>query len=293
MHYKPEKFLISELSTILSNALAEDIGGSDITSGALLKDNRILKAQIVSKENNVIVCGLGVVRGVFKQLDKNIKIIDQVKDGQEINKGKIVITIIGPAVKILNGERTALNFLGKLSGIATKTRRLVKKVSKYKVKILDTRKTTPGLRILEKYAVRIGGGYNHRFGLFDQVLIKDNHIRILKKTFPGIAINDIILMARKNIKQRVPIEIEVKNIQELKLALTAGPDIVMLDNMSITQIRKSVLIKNKCNKKIKLEASGNINEKDIVSIASSGVDFMSLGGLTHSTQAVDYSLNVV
>jgi nicotinate-nucleotide pyrophosphorylase (carboxylating) len=193
----------------------------------------------------------------------------------------------------LRAERTALNFLGRLSGIATKTRLVVEKVGGSQVKILDTRKTTPGLRELEKYAVRVGGGYNHRFGLYDQVLIKDNHIKICRDAASDCDVGSLVARAKKQVSSRTLVEIEVKNLNELVSALKAGPQSIMLDNMPIAQMRKAVMLRDVHNKEVKLEASGNITEANIAGVARCGVDFISLGALTHSVICADFSLNVI
>ena len=255
------------------------------------KDVKII-AQIVAKEKNFVVCGVDLVKYIFRQLAKDIKITAAVKDGDFLRKKSLICTISGPAQAILKGERTALNFLGRLSGIATKTNKLLSKVRKCKVKILDTRKTTPGLRGLEKFAVRLGGGYNHRYGLFDQVLIKDNHIKILRIGTPDLSLNGIIRQVKKKLKPKKLIEVEVSSLKEFKMVLPAAPDIMMLDNMSLRLIRKAVHLKNLINKKVKLEASGNISKRNIKNIAKSGVDFISIGQLTHSVDNIDFGLYV-
>jgi len=289
---KKNKKTTPEVSLLIASALTEDIGDGDITSLALIKKNLSINAEIVCKQGGIVICGLGIVREVFRQLDKRIKVLNFVRDGDIIKKPLSICRITGPAQAILNGERTALNFLGRLSGIATKTKNLADKCKPYKVKILDTRKTTPCWRMLEKYAVRMGGGYNHRLGLFDQVLIKDNHIMIMRGCLNRLTITKIIKQAKEKTHGKKVIEVEVKNIQELKQALKAGPDIIMLDNFGLSGIRKAVTIRNVFNPGIKLEASGNINEQNIVKIAKCGVDFISLGMLTHSVDNADFSLNV-
>ncbi|MCG2712983.1 MAG: carboxylating nicotinate-nucleotide diphosphorylase [Candidatus Omnitrophica bacterium] len=284
--------VLSEVSIIVSNALAEDIGDGDITCEYALNKETKIKAVITSKDNNVVVCGLEVIKEVFRQVDRGIKVVVHVKEGSLLGSKTAICTVTGEAEGILKAERTALNFLGRLSGIATQTKMLTDKIRKYKTLILDTRKTTPGIRVLEKYAVKIGGGSNHRYGLYDQVLIKDNHLRILKKNSSHRTLCDIIKTIRINAPRETIIEIEVSNIQELKDALTGEPDIIMLDNMDTGQMKKAVSLRNKVNKNIKLEASGNITGKNIKSVAICGVDFISMGALTHSVKCVDFSLNV-
>jgi len=288
-----KKHVISDISIIVSNALAEDIGNGDITCEYGLNKTVNIKALIISKEPDVVVCGLDVLKEAFAQVDKRTKVIAHVKEGDRLKGKSEICTIKGAAASILNTERTALNFLGRLSGIATKTRIISDKIRKSKAIILDTRKTTPGLRVLEKYAVKVGGGSNHRTGLFDQVLIKDNHLKILKKTFSGYSLCDIIKQTRKKVPKKIIIEIEVKNISEFKDALMGVPDIIMLDNMNLVAMKKAVELRNKINKHIKLEASGNITGENIRLVAACGVDFISMGVLTHSAECVDFSLNVL
>jgi len=231
---------------------------------------------------------LGIAKEVFKTQDKNIKFKAQVLEGQKIKKGKIIARIFAKAQSILIAERVALNFLNLLSGIATKTRAYVDKVKPYKVKILDTRKTIPGLRELEKYAVRIGGGFNHRLRLDEMILIKDNHLKVTKGYQRLLKVTKGYL-----------VEIEVKNLREFKEAIKAKPDIIMLDNMNPKNIRQAVKIRNSQlptpNSKLptKLEASGRINLKNVKNIAATGVDMISIGELTHSVNSADISLEIL
>ncbi|MDD5746658.1 MAG: carboxylating nicotinate-nucleotide diphosphorylase [Candidatus Omnitrophica bacterium] len=284
---------VSDLALIVTNALIEDIGSGDVTAEALVPEQMRSTAEITLKDNNVIICGVGVLKEVFRQSDRRIKVSLHVKDGERRRKNTLVATITGPSRGILQAERTALNFLGRLSGIATKTRAIVEKVKAIDgVKILDTRKTTPGLRALEKYAVRIGGGYNHRFGLYDQVLIKDNHIKILLDCLPGSNVGTVVSAAKKQVDSHILVEVEVKNLNELVQALRANPDRIMLDNMALPQMKKAVSLRNFYNPNVKLEASGNVTIKNISGVARCGVDFISLGGLTHSVTCADFSLNM-
>ena len=292
MQLNNNETVISDVSIAVSNALAEDIGSGDITCKYALGRKVKIQAVISSKDEQVLVCGLDVIKEVFRQVDPGIKLIAHVKEGRNLKTKTAICTVTGQAESILRAERTALNFLGRLSGIATQTRLLADKISKYKTKILDTRKTTPGLRVLEKYAVKIGGGRNHRFGLYDQVLIKDNHLSIIKKISPKISLCDIIKLTRSNAPKKTIIGIEVSNLGELSDALSGSPDIIMLDNMNIAEMKKSVSLRNRVNKKIKLEASGNITGRNIALVAKCGVDFISMGVLTHSIKCVDFSLNV-
>ena len=271
------------IKDIIKQALREDIGKRDITTTAIIPKHKYAKAILLAKENCVI-CGLGIAREVFKIHDKKIKFNSQVPDGQKIKKGKIIAYISGRAQSILTAERVALNFLSLLSGVATKTRAYSDKVKPYKVKILDTRKTIPGLRELQKYAVRIGGGYNHRMRLDEMALIKDNHIHVTR-------LKNIIEEARRMIPVGMKLEIEVRNLREFKEALEARPDIIMLDNMKVGDIKKAVLLRKAAVSKI--EVSGNVNLNNVRKIAKTGVDMISVGALTHSVKATDISLEIL
>lgn len=281
-----------EIKNIIKTALAEDIGKGDITARPLLSKDKKANAVILAGEGG-IVCGIHIARMVFKLLDKNAKFIPAVKDGDRIRKGQLMAKIYGKASNILLGERVALNFLGMLSGIATRTRQFVDKVRNCRVKIMDTRKTLPGLRGLEKYAVRVGGGYNHRFRLDEMVLIKDNYLNASCVVSRESCVEKIIKIIKKKKPKNVKLEIEVKNLGEFKEALKAKPDIIMLDNMRIDDIKKAVAIKRRtqnAKRKTQLEASGNINLKNISDYARSGVDFISLGTLTKDVHSLDLSL---
>ncbi len=271
--------------SILRLALKEDIGRQDITTKMVVPRNKLVSAILLAKED-CVVCGLAVAFSIFKSCDKNIKFKTQVKEGQRIKKGKILARIFGRAKGILTAERVALNFLSLLCGIATKTRKYVDKIRPYKVKIMDTRKTIPGLRNLEKYAVRIGGGYNHRFGLDEMVLVKDNHLKVIGG-----------YQKLKILKKGYPIELEVKNLKEFKAALKLKPDIIMLDNMSIKNIKKAVALRNNLASwaypKPKLEASGGITLKNVRKFAACGVEIISVGELTHSVNSADISLEII
>lgn len=279
-------FRTTEVKEIIKKALKEDIGKGDITTTTVIPENKYAKAILLAKENCVI-CGLNIAAEVFRIQDKKIKFMSNVLDGKKIKEGKIIAHISGRAQSILTAERVALNFLSLLSGIATKTRAYVDKVKPYKVKILDTRKTIPGLRELEKYAVRIGGGSNHRMRLDEMVLIKDNHLKVMGYGLWVMGLKEI----KNKISPKIKIEIEVKNLKEFKEALEAGPDIIMLDNMKVEDIRKAVLLRKIAVSKI--EVSGNVNLNNVRKIAKTGPDMISVGALTHSVQAVDISLEVL
>jgi len=272
--------------SIARYALNEDVGRADITTESLIPKNKQAKAVILAKEN-FLVCGISLARSIFALKDKSIKFRPQVKDGDMVKKGKVLAILEGPAQGILTAERVALNFLSILSGIATKTKAYVKAAGNNKVKIIDTRKTIPGLRLLQKYAVRIGGGYNHRFSLDEMVMVKDNHLKILGG-FTEV----------KKINHRYKIELEAATLSEFKDAIRFNPDIIMLDNMGISDMKKAVAMRNclsasKTNYAPKLEASGGISLKNIRKVASTGVDMISVGALTHTIDSVDISLEIL
>lgn len=277
---------LKELNSIIRQALAEDIGKGDITTRLIMPADRKVNAIILAKESYV-VCGIIAAGKVFKTVDNKIKFKIYAKDGEFVKKGRTIAIISGHARGILAAERVALNLLSLLSGVATKTREYVRAVRPYKAKITDTRKTIPGLRSLEKYAVRIGGGYNHRMGLDKMILIKDNHLMVVGKAFWDKGIKQI----RSKVSKKMEIEIEVKTLVEFKKALQIKPDVIMLDNMDLASIKKAVLLRNKFYGAYpKLEASGGITLKNIKKIASLGVDMISVGALTHSINATDISL---
>jgi len=268
-----------DIKDIVAAALKEDIGTRDITTEAFIPPDKSVKAIILAKEN-FVVCGLGVAALAFRLQDKDIKFKACVREGQFVKKGKRLAKLSGNARGILTAERVALNFLSLLSGISTKTRKFVNAVKPHKVKILDTRKTIPGLRLLEKYAVRIGGGFNHRFCLDEMVLVKDNHLKI---------VGGIDRLGGFSRKQRT--EIEVKDLREFKTALLLDPDIIMLDNMSVKEMKRAAAAR--ASRKPRLEASGGITLKNIKKIAASGVDMISVGELTDSLNSVDLSLEIL
>ena len=231
-----------------------------------------------------MIAGLPIAKRVFQKLDPTVVCVDNIGDGESIRPGDILSEINGGTRALLSGERLALNILQRLSGIATLTSKYVKAVEGLPVKILDTRKTAPGLRMLDKYAVSVGGGYNHRFGLFDMVLIKDNHIKIAG------GISEAVAVIRKKYRQKYKIEVETSGFEEVKEALIAGADIIMLDNMTPEQMKKAVRI---IDKNAIVEASGGITLRNVKEVAETGVDFISVGSLTHSAPALDIGLYVV
>ena len=275
-----------QIDSIIDLALAEDISRGDITSQGLIPPELQGKASILAKARGIIAGG-EVARRVFLRVDPSLQVEVLIKDGTKVQTGDIVATIFGNVISILKAERVALNFFQRLSGIASQTAQYIAKTKGLGVKITDTRKTTPGLRLLEKYAVRIGGGQNHRFHLGDGILIKDNHLAALRAL--GINIKDIIAKAKQNAPKGAKVEVEVSTPQEALDAAEAGADIIMLDNMSPDEMRRVV---NSVPSQVKIEASGGITLANVRAVAMTGVDFISIGALTHSTQALDISLDI-
>ena len=275
-----------QLDSIIDLALAEDISQGDITSNALIPPDLVGRASILVKENGVLA-GIEVAGRLCHHVDPALKVAVLIKDGDMIQSGDIAATVSGSVASILKAERTALNFLQRLSGIASLTARYVAATRGLAAKIYDTRKTTPGLRLLEKYAVRMGGGYNHRFHLGDAVLIKDNHLAALRAT--GMNLKDIVAKARQNAPRGITVEVEVTGTQEALDALKAGADIIMLDNMSTEEMRQVVKL---VSGRAKLEASGGITLANVHQVAMTGVDVISIGALTHSYRALDISLEI-
>ena len=272
--------LADDIIQSVAFALAEDIGSGDITA-QLIPTDQIAEANIITRED-CIFCGKAWVEEIFKQLDASVEIIWHIEDGQAANANSRLFTLKGNARSLLTGERAALNFVQTLSGTATLSHHYAKRVAHTQVKLLDTRKTIPGLRSAQKYAVACGGCHNHRIGLYDAFLIKENHIAACG----GIA--NAISTAHK-IAPGKPVEVEVESFVELEQALAANADIIMLDNFSIDDMKKAVII---TAGKAKLEASGNINEQTLVPTAETGVDFISIGALTKHCRAVDLSMRV-
>jgi len=265
---------------LIRAALAEDIGPGDVTCNAVLTGEEAGSARAVAKAG-LVVAGLDVFRETFLLVDPGLTFTARAAEGQEVAPGTKLAEVAGALKSILMAERTALNLFQRMCGIATATRAFVQAVAGTKARILDTRKTAPGLRILDKYAVRAGGGTNHRYALFDGVLIKDNHIAAAGGVTPAIA------RARRHIAHTLKIEIEVKNLAELEEALAAGADTIMLDNMSPADMQAAVAL---TAGRVPLEASGNVTRENVRQIAATGVDFISVGALTHSVQAADISL---
>jgi nicotinate-nucleotide pyrophosphorylase (carboxylating) len=275
-----------QVEQIVSNALAEDLGSGDVTTEALVPSELEGKASILVKRDGVLV-GIDVAKEVFRQVDPSLRFKALFKDGAKVRKGDVVATVEGKVAIILRAERTALNFLQHLSGIATETARYVDAVSGTKAIITDTRKTIPGLRLLEKYAVRAGGGRNHRLNLGDGVLIKDNHLVALRSS--GVGLGEAVKKARERAPRAMKIEVEVESVKQAQEALSAGADIIMLDNMNVKDMRRVVeLVQGRAL----LEASGGITLDNVRSVAEAGVDLISVGALTHSAKALDISVEV-
>jgi nicotinate-nucleotide pyrophosphorylase (carboxylating) len=277
-----QTYEISVIRNLIRAALAEDIGPGDLTSEALLTGRETGTAQAIAKAD-LICAGLDVFRETFLSVDSELAFKAYVTDGDLVPRGTIMADIRGRLKAILMGERVALNFLQRLCGIATASRQFAQAIAGTKAKILDTRKTAPGLRILDKYAVRVGGAGNHRFALYDGVLIKDNHIAAAG------GITTAIDRARRHCPHTVKVEIEVRNMDQLEEAVAAGADVIMLDNMNIADMKTAVA---RVQGRIPLEASGNVNMTTVRQIAETGVDYISVGALTHSVQAADISLVV-
>ncbi|MBV8197720.1 MAG: carboxylating nicotinate-nucleotide diphosphorylase [Candidatus Eremiobacteraeota bacterium] len=268
---------------VVRAALLEDLGrGGDLTTEAIVAPDRSAVAQIVARESGTLA-GLDVATLAFRLLDARIELTPRARDGEQVSPQQAVVQLRGSARAILTGERTALNLLARLSGIATATRALVDKVAGTRARIADTRKTTPGLRALERYAVRCGGGVNHRFGLDDAVLIKDNHLALAPSIHAAVA------AARERVGHMVKIEVEVDTLDQLREALAEPIDAVLLDNMTPAQLREAVGV---ANRRVLTEASGGVTLANVREIAETGVDLISTGSITHSARALDFSLEV-
>lgn len=284
----PDILTFPDVKLRIREALAEDLGSGklDATTFALVPKRERAKAHLVAREKGILAGGT-VAAEVFRQMDSSVKVVQKKKDGAEIKPGDIVLTISGSARAMLVAERTALNFIQRMTGIATLTRRYVEEAGNPKVLILDTRKTTPILRTFEKYSVVCGGGTNHRYGLFDRVLIKDNHLA--HWTREGGSLAGAVTEARKKHPEML-VEVEVDTVEQLKAVLTAKPDWVLLDNMLPAKLRQCVKL---CAGISKTEASGGVNLKTVRAIAQTGVDAISVGALTHSAPSADLALDFV
>ena len=279
-------FNLAQAKSLIIRELQDDIGKQDITTVLTIPQGQSAKAKLVAKEDFVL-CGIGIAQMVFKSVDAKLKFVPLAKEGSRIRKMQALAAISGSAASILSAERVALNLLSFLSGVATKTDSFLRRIKPFKAKIIDTRKTIPGLRQLEKYAVRIGGGYNHRMRLDEMILIKDNHQRIMDGHFNLL-----------NLPKGYKVEIEVQNLKEFIRALSFKPEVIMLDNMSIKDMTKAVAIRNRLKNNCRtcitlLEASGGVNLSNVKKYAATGVDLISIGELTDSVTSVDISLDVL
>lgn len=269
-----------EFDPIIQAALREDMPDGDITSENIIPSDSRSEAVFLSREEG-IMAGIEVAKRVFEIIDPRVSFEMNCRDGQPFRKGTVLAKVQGTSVSLLKGERTALNFLQRLSGIATTTRQFVEALVGTKTKILDTRKTTPGMRILEKYAVRMGGGQNHRLNLSEMVMIKDNHLLLVA------SIKEAVQMAREKVNPGIKIEVEVTNLAQAQEAVSAGADMIMLDNMPLAKMKTVV---DWVQGRVPVEVSGNVRLEEVRSIASLGVDFISVGSLTHSYKSLDIAL---
>jgi nicotinate-nucleotide pyrophosphorylase (carboxylating) len=274
--------LLAEVKPIIRRALREDIGDGDVTTRCTVPAQMLLAGRFIAKEAG-IVAGLEVARLTFAMLDENVEFTPHVADGECVAAGQVIATVRGPGRALLGGERVALNFLQRMSGIASLARSFATAVQGTQAVILDTRKTAPGLRLLDKWAVRLGGAQNHRSGLYDMVLIKDNHIAAVG------GITQAVERVRARDRRKRAIEVEVKNLAELQEALELTVDRIMLDNMSLDQMCEAVRL---TDGRVPLEASGNVTLENVAAVAATGVDYISVGALTHSVRALDISLKL-
>ncbi|MCF8358040.1 MAG: carboxylating nicotinate-nucleotide diphosphorylase [Prolixibacteraceae bacterium] len=277
-----ETSLLQNLDPIITAGLEEDVKDGDITTNLLIPSESRKKAVLIAKARGIIA-GLPVVEAVFKKLDPMIEFNPNVNDGEKVTPGQQICCITGSFRALLTGERLALNFLQRMSGIATETALYVEAVKAFGTKILDTRKTVPGLRLLDKYAIEAGGGTNHRIGLYDMVMIKDNHISVAG------SISKAVEAIKPNIPTGMKIEVETTNIDEVSQAIHAGADIIMLDNMDNETMKKAVAM---IGGRAKVEASGNMTLQRVREVAATGVDYISIGALTHSVKALDISQKI-
>jgi nicotinate-nucleotide pyrophosphorylase (carboxylating) len=271
----------ADLPQQVAAALTEDIRGGDLTA-ALIPPEKNGRATVITREP-AIICGIPYVEAVFRAVDSRVDFDWRVLEGEAVSANQVLFSVDGPARALLTGERTALNFLQLLSGTATAARAFALLLAGTRCRLLDTRKTIPGLRTAQKYAVRVGGGHNHRIGLFDGILIKENHIAAAG------AIASAVAAAKRN-GANVPVEVEVEDLRQLQAAIDAGADIAMLDNFSIEAMREGVALNAKAKRPLKIEASGGITNETIRAIAETGVDFISVGSITKHVQAVDLSM---
>ncbi len=275
-----------EIKAIVDRAILEDLGNGDITTDALVSPDLLGEGVIISKEEGVLA-GMPVADLVFQQVDPSLSFDAVAHDGDRIKPKNVLATVKGSVSSILKGERVALNFLQRLSGVATVTSRYVEAVGELPVRVIDTRKTTPGLRSLEKYAVRVGGGFNHRRNLGDGILVKDNHLEAAR--IQGLSMKEVVQQLRLKAPHTLKIQIEVTSFEQAMEALAAGADALLLDNMKVEEMRR---VAQAVKGRIPLEASGGITLANARAVAETGVNFMSAGALTHSVKALDMSLEL-
>ena len=293
------EFDLKKIKDIVHLAINEDIGTGDITSSIFIPEGSESEGVLIAKEAGV-VAGLPVAEYVLSQIDKDLIFKVNIEDGSRVEKGSVIAVVKGLTISLLSAERLVLNFLQRLSGIATATNKFAEKVEGHKTQILDTRKTTPGWRYLEKYAVKIGGGANHRIGLYDHILIKDNHLEIMEQEKENGDIGSLVKKARKQITNEVLIEVEVEDLCQIKEMVDAGVDIILFDNMAPTKIKEAVEMVKECKnsrdagsvRSILTEASGNISIENVEEYAKAGVDRISVGMITHSARALDISFDI-
>ncbi|MFO1523545.1 MAG: carboxylating nicotinate-nucleotide diphosphorylase [Kiritimatiellia bacterium] len=277
-----------ETRVLITAALAEDVGTGDVTSDSLVVPRARATARMVAR-SPLVVAGIGIATAVFRAVDRRIKVTRHLRDGRKAQKGQVVLTATGPAASLLTAERTALNFVQRMSGVATLARRFVDEIKPHRTRILDTRKTIPGWRRLDKYAVACGGGTNHRAGLYDQVLIKDNHLAHWSAHAKGGTLAEAVREARRRHPGLV-VEVEADTPAQVRDLVAARPDWILLDNMTLAQLRECVAL---CRGGCRTEASGGVNLSTVKAIAATGVDAISVGALTHSAPAADLALDFV
>ncbi|MHC4139673.1 MAG: carboxylating nicotinate-nucleotide diphosphorylase [Planctomycetota bacterium] len=292
------EFDFEEIKEIVQLAIKEDIGAGDITSKIFIPEGSESDGKLIAKETGIIA-GLPVAEYVLSQIDKDLLLTVNIEDGSRVEKGAVIARVKGLTSSLLSAERLVLNFLQRLSGIATATNMFTERVKGYKTQILDTRKTTPGWRYLEKYAVKTGGGANHRMGLYDQILIKDNHLKIMDSEKENGDMGSLVKKAREQIADEVLIEVEVEDLCQIKDVMDAGVDIILFDNMVPSKVNEAVeTVKESGNSRggsgrdILTEASGNITIENVEEYAKSGVDRISVGMITHSARALDISFDI-
>ncbi|MDR7477888.1 MAG: carboxylating nicotinate-nucleotide diphosphorylase [Armatimonadota bacterium] len=277
----------AELERVVAAALREDLPWGDLTTESLFPEALPARGAVMAKRPGVIA-GLPVLEVVFRQLSPEVRVRLEMADGAEVERGQVVAVVEGDGRALLAGERVALNFLSHLSGIATLTRRYVQAVAGLPCRIVDTRKTAPGLRVLQKYAVRVGGGANHRFGLSDGVLVKDNHLAMLKRQ--GVSLRQALERLRARVPHGIRIQVEVTDLDQVHEAVEAGADALLFDNMDLQTLRQAVA---RCRGRVLTEASGGVTLETVRAVAETGVDLISVGALTHSAPSLDLSLEIL